>query len=66
MTDDEISDALVILKRRILNVAPVSISAERHVALVELIIDCEGMLRGFPPERPRKDIEADIKQALRD
>lgn len=66
MTDDEIRSALVILKRRTLNVAPQQMTAERHVDLIELIIDAEGMLRGFAPERPRKQIEAEILRELND
>ena len=65
MTDAEIRDALVTLKRRTLNVAPLTMSAEQHVSLIELIIDAEAILRGFKPQRPRKDIEADIEQALK-
>ena len=78
MTDEEIRDALVTLKRRTLNVAPLEMTAERHVALIELIIDSEAILRGFSRSdrarrsRPtstsialRRDIEADIESVIR-
>ena len=65
MTDDEIREALVTLKRRTLNVAPLEMTAEQHVSLIELIIDSEAILRGYQPKRPRSEIEADIESALK-
>jgi len=65
MTDKEIQNAVGIMKQRALNVAPLSMSAEGHIGLIELIIDCEAILRGFQPGRPRQEIERDLKEALK-
>lgn len=64
MTNYEIREAVSILKQRALNVGPMQMSAERHTGLIELIIDCEAILRGFRPTRPREDIETDLKDEL--
>ena len=64
MTNDEIRNALVILKPRMLNVAPLEMTGDRHADLIALVIDAEGILRGFKPMRPREDIEADIQREL--
>ena len=64
MTNYEIGEAVSILKQRVLNVGPMQMTAERHVGLVELIIDCEAILRGFMPKRSREEIEDAIQQEL--
>ena len=66
MTDDEIRQALVTLKQRAIVVPANALTAEQHVGLIELIIDAEAILRGFPPRRPRAEIEHDIEQAIND
>jgi len=69
MTDDEIADALSIMKQRVQNVGPMQMTAERHVALFELIIDGESLLRPasmLAPRRPREEIVADIERELND
>jgi hypothetical protein len=68
MTDEEISDAVSIMKQRVQNVGPMQMTAERHVALFELIIDAESLLRPeskLAPRRPRAEIIADIERELR-
>jgi hypothetical protein len=52
------------MKQRALNVGALTTTAERHVELVELIIDSEAILRGFKPTRPRNEIEAAIEREL--
>ena len=64
MTNDEIRDAVRTMKQRALNVGALTTTAERHVELVELIIDSEAILRGFKPSRPRNEIEAAIEREL--
>ena len=66
MTDDEIREALKTMKQRALNVGALTTTAERHVELVELIIDSEAILRGFNPiKRSRKEVEDAIEQEIR-
>jgi len=64
MTDDEIADAVNIMKQRALRVAANTMSADRHVGLINLIIEVEAISRGFPPKRPREEILADIEREL--
>jgi hypothetical protein len=64
VTDDEIRAAVKTLKQLAVNVIPLTMTAERHVRLIELIIDSEAILRGFKPTRPRNEIEAAIEQEL--
>jgi hypothetical protein len=64
MTNDEIRNALVILKPRMLNVAPLEMTGDRHADLIALVIDAEGMLRGFKPMRSRAEIVAEIEREL--
>jgi len=64
VTDNEIRDAVSIMKQRVLNVPALAMTAERHVGLVELIIDAEAILRGFKSLRQRTEIEAAIMQEL--
>jgi hypothetical protein len=64
MTDDDIRDALIILKRRTLNVAPLEMTGDRHADLIALVIDAEGLLRGFKPMRSRDEIVAEIEREL--
>jgi len=64
MTYDEIKDAVFIMKQRVGNVAPLEMSAERHMGLIQLIIDSEALLRGFKPTRTRDEIEAAITEEM--
>jgi hypothetical protein len=64
MTDDEIRDAVEIIKQRALNVAARTMSADKHIGLIRLIYEVEGISRGFPPKRPREEILADIQREL--
>jgi hypothetical protein len=64
MSDDEINDAVSIMKRRVLNVGAIEMDAERHVALIQLIIDSEAVLHGFPVDRSRSEIEAAITEEM--
>jgi len=66
MTDDEIRDAVTILKQRGLRVGALTTTAEQHVEIIELIVDCEAILRGFPTlKRSREEIERTLEQALK-
>jgi hypothetical protein len=64
MTDDEIADAVNVMKQRALNVAALTMSADRHIGLINLIIEVEEISHGFPPRRPREDILADIEREM--
>lgn len=58
MTDEEIRDAVKIMRQRASRVGP------QH-ALWDLIIDCEMMLKGLETSVPRPDIEAAVEHELR-
>jgi hypothetical protein len=64
MTNAELERAIFSLKQLAVNVIPLTMDGERHVRILELIIDGEAILRGFKPTRPRKDVEAAIEQEL--
>ena len=57
MTDDEIRDAVAIMRQRATRVGP------QH-AFWDLIFDCEAMLKGMDTAVPRDKVELAVMEAL--
>jgi hypothetical protein len=63
MTNDEIRDALKIMKQRVMGKGLLRMTDDRTSAMLDLIIDAEMMLT-VGGSRPRNEIVADIEREL--
>ena len=57
MTDDELRDAVAIMRQRASRVGP------QH-AFWDLIFDCEALLKGMDTAVPREQVERAVMEAL--